>query len=1189
MYLKSIELQGFKSFADPMTFTFSQGISAIVGPNGSGKSNIVDAIRWVLGEQSAKSLRGGKMEDVIFSGSNERKAVGLARVTIILDNAERRLMAEGDEVEVQRTLHRSGESDYRINRKNCRLKDIHELFMDTGIGRDGFSVIGQGKIDEILVQHAEERRSLIEEAAGISKYKYRKREAERKLQSTREDMDRLEDILFELKDRLVPLAEQADKVRQYRRIKDDEDALQLAVWARTHQRIASQQDSVRLQLQELQDAEATLSAQVRQAEADRMGLMAEKDRVFDAMTAAQEVFIQTGRQLEALDGRLGVVAEKRNHVAMQQTTADEKWAQLSSEVKDQATAIDEAMVACAKDKEVLRLMKKELEDQQQSLTRITQAWSEKRNALTQTKEHQFSLLSKRAALHNEETKWQQALSGHQFRQQKNSERMANLSRQADALGKKIKALQKEHAEEADQQKRRSEQLQALQADAVKKQSALDDNNRLRVSQTSEIQKLQSRWETLQELEATGEGYYSGVQAVLQGHQRGELGGIHGSVAQLLDIPDGYLIALENALGATAQNIVVTSDQDAASAIQWLKKGQRGRVTFMPLNTVKGERSRQQPTGAGIIGTAADLVRYDSAYQGIMNHLLGRIWIVEDLEKARHIAKENHFKFRLVTLDGDILSPGGTMSGGHNKKQTPVLRRKKEMKKIAEKVTGLQDALAVTTDELTALSIQKQQIQIQIDEITEIQQNTRLRQSEKETLITQMAAQKEDIAKEMRLEEQDGDALGNDLEQADLELAKLSIQLAEVNAETEALEDNLCTLQADVDALEEERNSVAAVVQEKHIVVVQKEEKATYQQQQVERLQRDHEATRREQEDIRERQAGLVDLSAELNAEYSQLKAEIKAGHDRYRQEEKAVAEWQAQLRAHEQQVNTDEMALKTQRENLQLVQTNLHKQENLTEKIRMQSEQLAELLQTQMQLSPEEALEKADFDIDTTRSTERLKDMRLARAQLGELNFTAVEEHQVVQERTTFLSTQLHDLNAAKEKLEMVISEMEQTMSERFKATYEKVNAHFGEIFIKMFEGGQAKLALSMPGNYLETGVEIIAQPPGKKASVLTLLSGGERAMTAIALLFALQEVRPSPFVILDEIEAALDEANIERFAGFLKKYATGTQFIIISHRRGTMEAASVLYGVTMDRNGVSKQVSVRLSSYGEDDTHGIL
>lgn len=1182
MFLKTIEIQGFKSFADKVVFHFSPGVSAIVGPNGSGKSNVVDAIRWVLGEQSAKTLRGAKMEDVIFSGSVDRKPVGMARVSMILDNSQRIFAIDSDEVEVTRTLYRSGESNYMLNKNSCRLKDVQELFMDTGLGKDGFSVIGQGKIEEILTMHAEERRGLIEEAAGISKYKYRKREAERKLASTNDDMTRLDDILFELEKRIEPLSKQAEKVRVYRSLKAEEDTLQLALWTTN---FVSERDILKdiekdFESKQSGAMEAQVSLDKKEAalSEEKLALVEKRHAMEGDQAAYTEAFVATQeseKNLSLLDARhthldasLKSLAEQIETNRTKRQAQEENSTQLATTLEARRK---EAAIVCTRAAQ----LRGALDDHEKAL-------ADKKAYFETLRQAQYETMSKQASLNNEKVRHEQTLSGDEARKERMASRMAALLEKEQeaktALAHKKGEVERIEAAVEKNTLAQQERKTAHETAKTRLQNASQSYQAL----SQELMKMTSRLQTLEEFEASGEGYYQGVQAVLKAKKENRLSGIEGSVLQLIDIPKDYLTAIENALGGAAQNVVVQNDKDAQRAIAWLKQEKRGRVTFMPLNLVKGKRMDVSFDDEAVLGLALDLVGFSPEYEPIMAQLLGKVWIIKDLESATRLSKRTGSKYRFVTLEGDVVAPGGAMTGGHAKKQSSIVYRKHEMISLKEDIAKKEQQLEAQRVEGEILRTQVDALAQEEAQAQEVAQSQQLELREVKVVYEQLQGQCTQIEREMKLERLSQEELNEQGEDILKKIDALEQELLtlEQHLETndQAQKETAAFIQAKEDALSEEQAQLQLVMVEKAKLEEQlslQEQRAKEAEAETERL----ETERRQQIDERER----------LLQEFETLKIQLDETKHLRQEAQKRYETCDSAIQAAKQDIDARELALRESEKDLAGLRKTVDKLwreqnalEMKIERARGSVKRIEENLSNHFDLSPEAAIAQTDFNLDLSQAPSKIASLKDKIRHLGEINFTALEEYEEVSEKASFLSKQMNDLTQAKEKLESVIKEMEQTMASRFKETYEIVNKQFAIVFAAMFGGGSAHLELSMPGRYLETGVEIIAQPPGKKERVLTLLSGGERALTAAALLFALLEVRPSPFVILDEIEAALDEANVERFASFIKEYTDKTQFIVISHRKGTMEAASVLYGITMDANGVSKQMSVRLSDYQE-------
>lgn len=1178
MYLKRLEMQGFKSFADRTIFEFSPGVSAIVGPNGSGKSNVVDAIRWVLGEQSAKTLRGGKMEDVIFSGSGSRKPVGMAKVTLVMDNRQGLFPVDYHEVAVSRTLYRSGESLYELNKQAVRLKDIQELFMDTGLGRDGFSVIGQGKIDEILSLHAQERRGLLEEAAGISKYKYRKREAERRLTATDEDLSRLDDLLFELEERLEPLRLQAEEVARYEAIAGKEKTLATAWLSKQWQDLEKEQQMAAKEVASLTKALEQALAEHLKASQEEENLLSEQDALQRRAVEEEADVMHMLRLHEGIGKASSLMSERLRHVSEQRLnglaalellqerlqSAEEAFVRESARLEDERRFTEQ-----------LREEAKAAEHEAKAAEFSRQSDSEKVRAYA---EEQFSLLREQAQVRNRQGAAEQEKGSLEERLKRLSETTAYLEWQAWEEAHRILLQAVAEQEEKETAATNIWQKQtALYQQTIKKEDALSTK-----VQTLERQLFakESRLAALSELEAGGDGYFAGVQAVLRYRQQGTLDGIHGAVSQLLTIPPHLTIAMETALGGAAQHLVVENEGAAKAAIALLKKERKGRATFLPLTTVQGRSSSDLPQVSGVLGWAVDLVGFSPEYQGIMQHLLGHILVVETIDIALSLAKKEGFRRRYVTLDGDILAAGGAMTGGRLKKSNSVLQRAVEVKTLEEEIQTEKVALTKGQSSLKDLQVYLHTLQIKLQAAEE---DHREAVWASESLRLQLATSDKDGERLSRSQRSEKEEISW-AEQALLEVSKT---LAETEAELSSLAERLAKVENEKKIIErgladgdDQQAVLAQLWQEAGLRLARAETRLTEGERTLDRLKTNHlelqEAWHQQKQKVDHdttlevfRQGALERLKHRANVVYKDYMA-MQEKREKNRQILQTVGE---QLR------QAGERERHTYHRKNEIEQVH-HKEKNSLERIEQRLVSLNEEIATRFEVAPPVLATLVDASIDLDGAKERLAKYKRAMQAFGPLNFTAPQEYKDVSERTVFLREQIDDANEAKRRLLKLIHEMEKTMSERFRVTYQKVNALFRDIFKKMFEGGDARLELSMPANMLETGVEIIAQPPGKKERTLTLLSGGERAMTAIALLFALLEVRPSPFVILDEIEAALDGANVERFASFIDNYAEHTQFVVISHRQGTMEAADVLYGITMDGGGVSQLVSVRMDDY---------
>lgn len=1181
MYLKRLEIQGFKSFADRVEFEFTQGVTAIVGPNGSGKSNVVDSIRWVLGEQSAKSLRGGKMDDVIFAGSTQRRPVGMAQVSMTLDNSAGLFPLEFAEVTISRRLYRSGESEYLINKTPCRLKDIHELFMDTGLGREGFSIISQGKVDEILSLRPEDRRGLIEEAAGIIKYKYRKREAERKLGETEENLLRLNDIVDELTKRVEPLGEQAEKAQQYKLWKKELDDLEITLEVQQLERNMAAEVQNLADLAVNEDKLAEVSAQYGTIEAkveqDKLALQ----QLEQEINEQQEAFYVLQGQLEKRESDISLgtqlkatFAEQREKLLDEERYYQQEIARLSLEVETKVQGCEEMDKALLSAKEVYQALEAKLTQQ----TALIDAGEQ---ILENAKDDSILNMQKQARCHNEHLRLIQQLDSGEKRLSRLGERQAKLRQEQEVLTCEVAAadealtvLQQALAQSEVEQQEEHRALDRLQET---QQQIKRENARLQ----SQYQQAHSRYQALKELEEAGDGYQLGVKSILEQKKVGTLSGIIGTVAQLLKVPDYLERAIETAVGQGLQNIVTASDGDAQSAIGYLKKAQKGRATFLPLNTIQGTKSSQMLKDDAVLGLAVDLVSFDPKYTNIMNYLLGRIWVAKDLKAAVELGKKKGFKERLVTLDGDLITPGGAMTGGNFARQKGgLLSRQRQIHELAQQAADLKAALAKAVKELADLEDAVVQKNKQLAQKQLLCQNQRLEWQQKHQEQEQRLKEKERLDKEFALEGLDYQELA--AENADLQ-EKITMEEAkaqQIIAEKEQLEALITAQKEQLEILRRDKEQWQKEFQQQQVQQAADEQKAAMLAEQLADLKSRLTGLERQRQqkavdilDLEQKDAAKAKEIAENKGVIQTLTVELKDQQEQLTHKRQIRIQKQTQV----EDVETSGRLLQKQLEQLKEEKYRL---DGTIERLKALKENALKRLAQTFGVTYDEALLcKVEIE-DEKNALSRVTKLKGKIQGLGNINFNAIDEYQEVKERLTFLNEQMDDLQKAKASLGKVIKEMEEIMAKRFQETYQVVNATFAQVFSAMFAGGSARLELSDPKDYLLTGIEIVAQPPGKKEQILSLLSGGERAMTAIALLFALLTVKPSPFCILDEIEAALDEVNVDRFARFIRDYTHKTQFIVISHRKGTMEAADVLYGVAMENDGVSKLMSVKLSDY---------
>ena len=1184
MFLKRLDIIGFKSFADRIGVDFVPGVTAVVGPNGSGKSNITDAIRWVLGEQSAKSLRGSKMEDIIFAGSDTRKALNFAEVSLTLDNQDQGIGLDYNEVSVTRRVSRSGESEFYINKQPCRLKDIIDLFMDSGLGREAFSIISQGKVEEILNSKAEDRRTIFEEAAGVLKYKNRKKKAEVKLFETQDNLNRVNDILHELESQVEPLKIQASMAKDFLEKKEELEKIEVALTVFEIEDLHQKWENLSKQLEEHQQEELKLSSDLQVKEAK---IVETRDRISaldESITDLQNVLLHASEELEKLEGRKEVLKERKKNAAQNKeqlktniTELTERISQLQKNRDMQAESVNELG-------EQVHSLQAKLKEKQEKLQLFTENIEEKIDSL---KSEYIELLNQQAGAKNE-----LKYIGQQLEQQERKSSRLDSENTKYIEERQIAQYKMEQIQSslADFQKQLADQVVAFR-DQQRKLETVKNNyekqEKMLYQAYQLLQQAKSRKEMLEEMEEDYSGFFQGVKEVLKARDH-KLKGIEGAVAELVTVPKEYETALETAFGGALQHIVVDTEQNARTAIQYLKQHSYGRATFLPLSVIKGRPLSAAQLSSiqnhpSLIGTAVSLVRFESRYAEVMNNLLGNVVITKDLKGANELAKILQYRCRLVTLEGDIVNPGGSMTGGAVKQKTSsLLTRKGELEDLKAKLVIMEEKTASLEKTVKFL---KEEVQVTDQQLDEIRKN----------------------GEELRLNEQ---AVKGELREAELGVKNINERLAIYDLEKGQFSDEKNGLLKRKDELFNALETYQVNVTELDTQIVKLTEQKTSDLTSKETLTNEINdlkvefASKNEQftnikerftltiEDLEESEKKLALYTEDL----SLLSSEMTNSSSGEEQLEAAAKLKQQDKEATLQLITTrrqERLSLVDVLEDMELEAKELkrlHKgmivvlkdEEVKINRLDVELENRLTHLREEYLLSFEGAKEQYPLTIPVEEARKKVKLIKLAIEELGSVNLGAIEEYERVSERYEFLNEQRSDLQEAKDTLYQVIEEMDIEMKKRFEQTFNGIREHFEPTFRALFGGGRADLVLTVPEDLLNTGVEIVAQPPGKKLQNLGLLSGGERALTAIALLFSILKVRPVPFCILDEVEAALDEANVYRFSQYLKQYSKETQFIVITHRKGTMEEADVLYGVTMKESGVSKLVSVRLEETKE-------
>ena len=1171
MYLKEIEIQGFKSFADKTKVVFDQGVTAVVGPNGSGKSNITESLRWALGESSVKSLRGGKMPDVIFAGTESRKPLNYASVVVTLDNHDGFIKDAGQEIRVERHIYRSGDSEYKIDGKKVRLRDIHDLFLDTGLGRDSFSIISQGKVEEIFNSKPEERRAIFEEAAGVLKYKTRRKETESKLQQTQDNLDRLEDIIYELDNQIKPLEKQAENARKFLNLEGQRKAIYLDVLVAQIKENKAELDSTEEELTQVQELLTSYYQKREKLEEENQNLKKQRQDLQAEMAKDQGSLMDLTSLISDLERKLALSKLESEQVALNQqeaqirlATLEDKRNLLSQEKSDKESS--------------LALLEENLVQNNQKLNRLEAellAFSDDPDQMIELLRERFvALLQEEADVSNQLTRIENELENSRQLSQKQADQLEKLKEQL-ATAKEKASQQKAELETA------KEQVQKLLADyqaIAKEQEEQKSSYQAQQSQLFDrldnLKNKQARAQSLENILRNHSNFYAGVKSVLQ--EKDRLGGIIGAVSEHLTFDVHYQTALEIALGASSQHIIVEDEESATKAIDFLKRNRAGRATFFPLTTIKARTISSQNQDAiaassGFLGMADELVTFDTRLEAIFKNLLATTAIFDTVEHARAAARQVRYQVRMVTLDGTELRTGGSYAGGANRQNNSIFIKpelEQLQKEIAEEEASLrseeatlktlQDEMARLTERLEAIKSQGEQARIQEQGLSLSYQQTSQQVEELETL--------------WKLQEEELNRLSEGDWQADKE--KCQERLTTIASDKQNLEAEIEEIKSNKNAIQERYQNLQEQVAQARLLKTELQGQKRYEVADIERLGKELDNLNIEQEEIQRLLQEKVDNLEKVDTELlSQQAEETKIQKTNLQQ---GLIRKQFELEDIEGQLDDIASHLdqaRQQNEEWIRKQTRAEaKKEKVSERLRHLQSQLT----GQYQISYTEALEKAHELENLNLAEQEVQDLEKAIRSLGPVNLDAIEQYEEVHSRLDFLNSQRDDILSAKNLLLETITEMNDEVKERFKSTFEAIRESFKVTFKQMFGGGQADLILT-EGDLLTAGVEISVQPPGKKIQSLNLMSGGEKALSALALLFSIIRVKTIPFVILDEVEAALDEANVKRFGDYLNRFDKDSQFIVVTHRKGTMAAADSIYGVTMQESGVSKIVSVKL------------
>lgn len=1178
MYLKKLELQGFKSFADKTTLEFKPGITAVIGPNGSGKSNVSDAIRWVLGEQSVKALRGSKLEDVIFAGTQARKSVSFAEVDITIDNSDGKLPVDYTEVTVTRRVYRSGDSEFFINKNQCRLKDIVELFMDTGIGRDGYSIIGQGRIDEILSSKSEERRHIFEEAAGIVKYRTRKEEAEKKLENTKQNLIRINDIVTEIENQLGPLEIQSEKAKLFLELREKLKYLEIGLFISNIQKNKAKLEEIIKQSEEImgqiEDEESNLSGLQEKKEELRIAL----DELFTKINEEQNNMFEAQNNIEKQKADIGIYKERIGHnTEKYETLAEdiEKSSARKLELEQDKEDRNAKKTRLSADKERFQ---KELTEKEEEFAKLTENLTNEQKKIEEKKQK---------IMDNIDLKFEkmEVLRDLVANTEANSRRITQID---EEIRDNIHNLDKERMVKEDASKglnevtsnrnkilKKLEELTQIKNECSSKILNYENNIRMLADETNN---KESRYRFLVETENEFEGYNRAVKEVLSKCQKDSSFGqnIYGALAGLIKVPAKYENAIEMTLGAMIQNIVTETENDAKRAIEYLKANNLGRASFLPLSSVKVSKLNENLKGIqGVIGVASSLIEYDKKYDNVVQSLLGRTVIVENMDVAITVSKKFKYSFKIVTLDGDVVNPSGQMSGGSiAKKTTSILSRSREIEELKKLVEELKlkhenaikeleeykKSVEISLSEFDETNKNLQQVEIlfatETQKMNEIENNIE-RINKKVSLLR---GEKENLQEAIKTGNIDIDSINDIIKNADLENEEMQKEVdsfamknGEQQRAIDELNSDIVDLKISVSSFDESSLSI--------------DEMLEMLDQEINNCIQNVESKTKERE--------------RLLVENEDMKAKIDEIKNMIENSDKVVSEFEDKinnLKTEREAKNNESVEIdnkiESQFKTLEILKEQINKQDIKKTKLETDIETIQNKMWEEYETTPNTATNYAEVGQGTAKEVENLKtDIK----KLGTINVNAIEEYKTLKDRFDFLTIQKEDLENSERSLNKIIADMVEIMKIQFSTQFAVINKNFSEVFKELFGGGNASLRLSDESNVLESGIEIEVQPPGKKLQNMMLLSGGERALTAIALLFAILKLSPSPFCILDEIEAALDDVNVYRYADYLKKFSEKTQFLVITHRKGTMEAANTLYGVTMQEHGISNLFSMQL------------
>ena len=1180
MYLKRLELQGFKSFADKTILEFMPGITSVIGPNGSGKSNISDAIRWVLGEQSMKSLRGSKSMDIIFAGTQNRKSLGFAEASLVFDNTDGTLPIEYTEVIVTRKIYRSGETGYFINKTPCRLKDVLELFMDTGIGKDGYSIIGQGKIDEILSNKSEDRRHIFEEAAGIVKYRTRKEESEKKLEHTKLNLLRINDILAEIETNIEPLKTQSEKAKKYLNLREELKSIEIGLFLYNIQKYKKDLEDIvkedEIYQTQCKDEEGRLE-RIKQLKEE---LKTQIDEITNQIENISNLGFESQKEIEMLNSDINVANTRINNNKENKIRYEKEIEELQVRIQELQEEVKQKEEKKDNLKQNREKFAKELEEKEKELAEITKNLSQKELEIEAQKQQVEQNTDRKYDLQAQNNTQDANYENDEKRQKQIKQEVTTQISELDSTRLKKEEIAKDFYDIDSKRNKVLKELEEMNTQKEQANEKIKNYDTQINTLTNEMRMKESRLRFLIETEREKEGYIKSVKSLLKDCENiKELGkGMHGVLANNIEVPEEYQTAIEMCLGASLQNIVTDTEEDAKKLVEHLRKNNLGRASFLPITAVKGKKlDKIKGHEKGYIGIASDLIKYDKKYEQIILNLLGRTVIVDNMDTAVKVAKQNAYTFRIITLEGDVINPSGAITGGSVAKKTVnILGRGKEIEILEKQVNELKQKIEniekqkqdyIDSIENTLEIVVGLEKELQEMEITYATQKQRLESIEEnidriEKRIAKLKEEEQFLEKdkqEIQKKKQEIEEEIKNINTNTEELTKIITEYAELNKDTQKQVDDLnfdiTNLKISVSSFDESEASMEEIKER-----IQTE---------IENTSKNIENKTRQIEEIKQDNFNLEKSIEETKEKIEQVKQDVESSSSKIEQLKQDRIDKNDKLKKQEEEISNKFNIIEDLK--AQIVKIEVRKT-----KLEEDIQNIINKMWEEYELTPN-AITDYQKPENITLTQKKVNGLRREIKELGSVNIDSIEEYKNLKERYDFMCEQRVDLEDTMNKLRKIITDMTTIMKEQFKEQFELINKNFAEVFKELFGGGNANLTLTDEENILECGIEITVQPPGKKLQNMMLLSGGEKAFTAIALLFAILKINPAPFCVLDEIEAALDDVNVYRYAEYLKKFTKQTQFLVITHRKGTMEAADTVYGITMEESGISKLLSMKM------------